>query len=83
MPERFRTGAFEPEFVTMLVAVLADACHEVEKHSGQPPSEDVRNALAKAIMEAAEQGQTDPAMLKSRALAAIPGWAPAAFKNGA
>jgi hypothetical protein len=80
VPDRFRAGAFDPEFVTTLVTVLREACDEIEARTGQPPSEHTQNALAKAIMTVAEQGETNPAVLKSHALASLPGLAPGGLK---
>jgi len=64
-------GDFEPDFVMMLVDVFGEVCAHVEAASGEKPSEDVRNALAKAIMALAENGETDPAALKAHALASL------------
>jgi hypothetical protein len=81
MAERFRTGAFDPDFVAMLIDILRDACAEVEKASGQEPREGIRDLLAKAIMQSAEQGETNPAALKADALRAIPDCLPAVSKE--
>ena len=81
MPERFHRGTFDPEFVTLLVRVLREACDAVEAASGETPSDEIRNTLAKAIMEQAEAGVTDSEKLKQRALAALPGSAPAKLKH--
>ena len=71
MSKHICAASFEPDFVMMLVDVFGEACAHLETASGQKASEDVRNTLAKAIMELAEKGETDPLMLKAYALACL------------
>jgi len=53
MPDRFRGGAFEPEFVSMLVDVFETVCAKVQAQNGDAPSIDLRDRIAKAIMHQA------------------------------
>ena len=72
MSERFR-GAFEPDFVTMLVDVFETVCRQLEAERGAVPSVDLRDRIAKAIMHHAERGVTDAALLEQAGLKAVLG----------
>ena len=71
MPERFRGGAFEPDFVAMLVDVFDTVCRQLEAERGAAPSVDRRNRIATAIMHQAELGVTDALLLEQAGLNAV------------
>jgi len=73
MPERFRGGAFEPDFVAMLVDVFETVCRQLEAQRGAAASVDLRDRIAKAIMHQAELGVTDSVLLEQAGLDAVLG----------
>ena len=73
MPERFRRGAFEPDFVAMLVDVFETVCRQLEAQRGADLSVEFRDRIAKAIMNQAEQGTTEAAVIERAAFKAVEG----------
>ena len=62
------SGVFDPETIRMLGAAFQGACALVG-HTAQPVA--VREAIAKAIFEAAKRGERDPKNLRDAGLASV------------
>lgn len=62
------TNFFDPDTILLLGSAFQRACALVG-HAAQPVA--VREAVAKAIFEAAKQGERDPLCLRDAGLAAI------------
>jgi hypothetical protein len=58
-------GAFEPELIASMTTAYDDALRILQLNDRQDP---ITEALAKRIIEAAQEGETDPARLRQRAL---------------
>ena len=57
---------FDPARVNEIVAAFEDACRAVAE---QPPTDKIREILAKSITEAAQRGEWDRVKLRDEALA--------------
>ena len=73
MPDRFRGGAFEPDFAATLVDVFETVCRQLKAERGAAPSVDLRDRIVNAIVHQAERGVTDVLILEQAGLNTVLG----------